>query len=779
MNNINRKFRDQKHLVIPVTEGVIFPFTEVLLNFDNPQYIDAVEKLPPEKKLAVFSMQKKTDTENILNNISQIATICEILHVFKNDSSQNVLIRGIARVKIVNFLQEEPFLLAKVSGYPEIVEINDDVLALQKLLLNEIRHAVNLGKIVDFMILMNLMSGDLKPLEFAYRTANILELNLEEKQQLLEINSLEEKLKRVHNYLAHEIKVLEIEKNITAKTEEKLNKVAKETLLRERLETIEQELGEKETSSELSDYKKKILEANMPVEIRKRAETELSRLQRMPIYNPETSYIQAYLTWLTELPWSKVNQSNVNIKSAEKILNQDHYGLEKVKERVLEYLAVVKLKNESNIKPNSSSPNILCFAGPPGVGKTSIGRSIAKALNRNFVSISLGGIKDEAEIKGHRRTYVGALPGRIIQSMRLAGTRNPVFMMDEIDKVGSSFLGNPAAALLEVLDPEQNYKFSDNYLEVPFDLSQVFFITTCNITDTIPPALKDRLEIIDFSGYTEKEKFHIAKKFLIKKQLKANGLDAAKVELSDKVLNIIIEKYTREAGVRNLEREIAKIFRKVARKILEQEGEKIAITQDSLKEYLGPERYKPYLTEKGGLTGIMPALAWSEVGGIVLFVEVALMPGKGNLILTGQLGDVMKESCRAALSYVRSHAKHFGINEEFYKNNDIHIHVPEGAVPKDGPSAGIAIIIALVSALTGRPIKNNISTTGEITLRGRVLPVGGIKEKLIAAKRAGLKKVILSKDNKIDVEDISDELINLNINYISEVEEALKIALDS
>jgi ATP-dependent Lon protease len=469
----------------------------------------------------------------------------------------------------------------------------------------------------------------------------------------------------------------------------------------------------------------------------------------------------------------------VNIDTAKRILDEDHYGLEKIKERIIEYLAVTKLKNRLNKEQSFHFTNILCFAGPPGVGKTSIGRSIARTLNRQFVSISLGGIKDEAEIKGHRRTYIGALPGRIIQSMRQAGTKNPVFMMDEIDKISSSFLGNPAAALLEVLDPEQNYKFSDNYLEVPFDLSQVFFITTCNILDTIPPALKDRLEVIDFSGYTEVEKFHIAKNFLIKKQLDANGLDSTQVDITDHAINRIIERYTREAGVRNLEREIAKIFRKVARKILEGSKEKIVIKPGVLKEYLGVEKYKPYLAEKTQMIGIAPALAWSEAGGVVLSIEVALMPGKGNLILTGQLGDVMKESCKAALSYIRSRAKELGLDKDFHKYYDIHIHVPEGAVPKDGPSAGIAIVTALVSALSDKPIRNDLGMTGEITLRGRVLPVGGIKEKVIAAQRAGLAKVILPEDNRKDIEEIPIEITRkLEIDHVKEIEEALKIASD-
>jgi len=721
-------------------------------------------------------MQKDNETPGA---ISEIGTVSEVIQIFKNDNSSNILIRGIHRVKIVDILQKDPYPLARIVDYPEKIETNDNIIALQKLLSNEIRHAVNMGKIIDFMVLMNLMSTDFSPIEFAYRTANTLELKSEDKQKILEIDSLEEKLSKIYQHLVHEIKILEVEKNIAKKTQEKLDKAAKEMMLRERLETIEHELGEDKSTREQSDVKQKIINANLPPSIQERAEYELSRLQKMPSYNPESSYIQTYLNWLVELPWSKYSQSDVNIDTAKRILDEDHYGLEKIKERIIEYLAVTKLKNRLNKEQSFHFTNILCFAGPPGVGKTSIGRSIARTLNRQFVSISLGGIKDEAEIKGHRRTYIGALPGRIIQSMRQAGTKNPVFMMDEIDKISSSFLGNPAAALLEVLDPEQNYKFSDNYLEVPFDLSQVFFITTCNILDTIPPALKDRLEVIDFSGYTEVEKFHIAKNFLIKKQLDANGLDSTQVDITDHAINRIIERYTREAGVRNLEREIAKIFRKVARKILEGSKEKIVIKPGVLKEYLGVEKYKPYLAEKTQMIGIAPALAWSEAGGVVLSIEVALMPGKGNLILTGQLGDIMKESCKAALSYIRSRAKKLGLDKDFHKYYDIHIHVPEGAVPKDGPSAGIAIVTALVSALSDKPIRNDLGMTGEITLRGRVLPVGGIKEKVIAAQRAGLAKVILPEDNRKDIEEIPIEITRkLEIDHVKEIEEALKIASD-
>ena len=509
----------------------------------------------------------------------------------------------------------------------------------------------------------------------------------------------------------------------------------------------------------------------MPVEVEEKAKKELKRLQQMTPYNPEGGYIRTYLDVLVSLPWNIKSPNNVDIKAAEKILDEDHYGLKKIKERVIEYLAVHKLAGKMK------GP-ILCFVGPPGVGKTSIGKSIARSLGRKFIRVSLGGIRDEAEIRGHRRTYVGSLPGRVIQGIRDAKTKNPVFMLDEIDKVGTDFRGDPSAALLEGLDPEQNNSFSDHYLEVPFDLSDVMFITTANVLDTIPPALRDRLEVIHFPGYTEDEKFHIAKGFLVKKQREAHGLKEEQIELTDEAIHTIIRRYTREAGVRSLERELAAVYRKIAKMVAEGEKGHVKATASMLHKFIGPFKYTASMAEKKDEVGMATGLAWTEAGGDVLFIEVALMPGKGQLILTGQLGDVMKESCQAAMSYIRARAQELGLPERFYQKIDVHVHVPEGAVPKDGPSAGIAITTAIVSALTRIAALRKVGMTGEITLRGRVLEIGGVKEKVIAAHRAGLKTVILPKDNKKDLEEIPKNVLrDLHFIFVSHMDEVLKIAL--
>jgi ATP-dependent Lon protease len=544
----------------------------------------------------------------------------------------------------------------------------------------------------------------------------------------------------------------------------------------------------------------------MPLEVRQKAEKELGRLAQMSQYNPETSYIRGYLETLVELPWAKETLNNVTVSDAEKVLNIDHYGLEKIKERILEYLAVLKLrtrgeadaekkeekaseedgkkgrmKDAAEPKRRSAAPTILCFVGPPGVGKTSIGRSIARSLGRKFVKMSLGGIRDEAEIRGHRRTYVGALPGRIIQGIKTAGTKNPVFMLDEIDKVGTDFRGDPSSALLEALDPEQNYAFSDHYLEVPFDLSDVFFITTCNVLDTIPPALRDRLEVIHFAGYTEDEKFHIVRDFLFEKQRAFHGIPEGVVTVTDEAVRELIRRYTREAGVRNLERQVSTLLRKVARKVADKEditGEKFVIGPTDLTKYLGPYKYTETNAEKKDEVGMTTGMAWTEAGGEILFIEVALMPGRGQLTLTGQLGDVMKESATAAMSYVRSHHKMFGLKDNFYQKLDVHIHVPEGAVPKDGPSAGAAMATALVSALTKIPARRSVSMTGEITLRGRVMEIGGVKEKVIAAHRAGIKTVVLPKNNEKDIEDIPAAVkADLTFKFAENIDDVLKVVL--
>lgn len=756
--------------IIPIRDGVIFPSTESVLTFGRPKSLAAIEASFKLEKIVCFVLQKSPQINDPQqSDLYEVGTLSQIERMLRTNGEINALVKGLKRVKILSFEASDPYLLAKVVELEDVVEQTEEVKALCRHLTNEFRKAMSLGKSADFLAFMNIMS-DISSSELSDQIASTLEVRPSEKQDLLDEMHVKTRLEKISEMLAKEMRVLEIEKKIATKTQERFEKGAREALLRERLKTIERELGEGDEGSEIKELLVKIKKAKMPEEVEEKAQKELKKLSQMTPYNPEAGYIRNYLDWFVSLPWSIASQNNVDIKEAEKILDEDHYGLKKVKERIVEYLAVHKLAGK--IK----GP-ILCFVGPPGVGKTSIGKSIARALGRKFVRVSLGGIRDEAEIRGHRRTYVGSLPGRIIQGVKEAGTKNPVFMLDEIDKVGTDFRGDPSSALLEALDPEQNYMFSDHYLEVSFDLSDAMFITTANVLDTIPPALRDRLEVIHFPGYTGDEKFHIAKDFLFKKQKEAHGLKDW-VALTDEALHLVIQRYTREAGVRSLERQIAAIFRKIAKLIAEGKEKKLVVTAKTVSKYLGPAKYSKSLAEKKDEVGMATGLAWTEAGGDVLFIEVALMPGKGNLILTGQLGDVMKESCQAAMSYIRARAKSLGLPEQFYQKLDVHVHVPEGAVPKDGPSAGIPITLAITSALTKIPVDRRIGMTGEITLRGRILEVGGIKEKLIAAHRAGLKTVVLPKDNKKDLEDIPKNILkDLRFVFVSHMDEVVKIAL--
>ena len=789
MSNLATSNKEQRFPIIPIRDGVVFPGTEVVLTFGRQRSVSAIEAASTFNRRVVLVMQKNPNVNNPTpNDVYRVATLAEIERMFKHDGEINALVKGISRVEITGFDNFEPYFLGKIVEVPDTGEATEEVKALSNHILAELRKAVNLGKSVDFLIFMNIMSSP-PPGDLANQVANILDIKAADKQGLLEMNDVKSRLEKVAALIANEVKVLELEKKISSKTQERFDKSMRESVLRERLKTIEKELGE-EDNKEIKELADKIKAAKMPLEVEQRAEKELKRLAQMSQYNPESSYVRTYLDWLVELPWSLGSDNNVDIKIAEKVLDDDHFGLKKVKERIVEYLAVMKLKNskakvaakgksdDKQVAKSAAIPTILCFVGPPGVGKTSLGKSIARALGRKFVKISLGGIRDEAEIRGHRRTYVGALPGRIIQGIKQAGTKNPVFMMDEIDKVGTDFRGDPSAALLEALDPEQNFAFSDHYLEVPYDLSDVFFITTCNVLDTIPPALRDRLEIIHFPGYTEDEKFNIAKGFLIKKQIEQNGLDITQANMTDEALHDIIRGYTREAGVRNLEREISTVFRKIAKEVAEGSQHKVSVGIKDLHKYLGPTKFTSYLAEKKDEVGMSTGLAWTEAGGDILFIEVALMPGKGQLILTGHLGEVMKESCHAALSYVRSRWRVLGLPEKFFQKIDVHVHVPEGAVPKDGPSAGIAITTALVSALTHVPVRRLVGMTGEVTLRGRALEIGGVKEKVIAAHRAGLKKIIMPKNNKKDLEDIPKYVLDdLQFEFVEHMDEVLKIAL--
>ena len=756
--------------LIPIRDGVIFPNTDSVLTFGRPKSLAALESSFSSERIVCFVLQKNSKLNDPNpSDLHSVGTLSRIERMTRTEGEIIAQVRGISRVRIVSVEDQNSYFVAKIVEIPDVVDNSPEIKALCNHLTNEFRRAMNLGKTVDFLVFMNIMS-DNSPYEFADLIASVLDIKPQERQELLEINDVRKRLEKITEILAKELKILELEKRIASKTQERFEKGAREAILRERLKTIEKELGDEDEggTSEILD---KIKKAKMPQEIEEKARKEVKKLSQMAQFNPEAGYIRNYLEWLVSLPWDIKSKNNVDIANAEKILDEDHYGLTKAKERIVEYLAVHKLSGKMK------GP-ILCFAGPPGVGKTSIGKSIARALGRKFVRVSLGGIRDEAEIRGHRRTYVGALPGRIIQGIKDAGTRNPVFMLDEIDKVGTDFRGDPSSALLEALDPEQNNQFSDHYLEVPFDLSDVMFVTTANVLDTIPPALKDRLEVITFAGYTHDEKFKIAHDFLLKKQIENHGLTPEKVEITDEAIRFVIEHYTREAGVRSLERQISAILRKVAKLVAEGKEEKVKVTEKEVIKYLGPIKVSSTLVEKKDEVGMSTGLAWTEAGGDILFIEVALMPGKGNLILTGQLGDVMKESCQAAMSYIRARADQFGLSDKFYQKIDVHVHGPEGAVPKDGPSAGIAITSAIISALTKIPVNRRVGMTGEITLRGRVMEIGGLKEKVIAAHRAGLKTIIIPKDNKKDLIELPKEVMkDLSFKFVSHMDEVIGIAL--
>lgn len=770
MIQLSNKKREQLIPVIPIRDGIVFPRTESILTFGRPKSLAALESAFSGERIVCFVLQrnpKQNDPQPL--DLYSMGTVSHIERMIRTEGEVNALVKGLARGKIISYDEKIGYFLARVEEIEEQGQDTPEIRALSNHIVGEFKKALSLGKQADFLVFMNIMS-EISSSELADQIASTLDIKGSERQEILETIDVKKRLEKISDLLSREVKVLELERKISSKTQEQFEKSAKETILRERIKTIEKELGESEESSDIRELLLKIKEAKMPQDVEEKAKKELKKLSQASPYNPEAGYIRNYLDIIVALPWSKKSPNNSDIKDAEKILDEDHYGLKRVKERIIEYLAVHKLAGKMK------GP-ILCFVGPPGVGKTSIGRSIARALGRKFVKISLGGIRDEAEIRGHRRTYVGALPGRIIQGIKDAGTKNPVFMLDEIDKVGTDYRGDPSSALLEALDPEQNFAFSDHYLDVAFDLSDVMFITTANILDTIPPALRDRLEVIEFPGYTEDEKFKIAKQFLIKKQLESHGLKPENVELDDNATHTVIERYTREAGVRNLEREIAAIFRKIAKQIAEKKAGKIMVNTRNLNKFLGPAKFSAIIAEKKDEAGMATGLAWTQAGGEILFIEVALMPGKGHLMLTGQLGEVMKESCQAAMSYIRARASKLGIRDNFSKL-DVHVHVPEGAVPKDGPSAGIAITTALVSALTKIPANHLVGMTGEVTLRGRVLEIGGVKEKLIAAHRAGLKTVMLPKENRKDLEDVPKEVLKeLRFVFVSHMDEVLKIAL--
>lgn len=745
--------------LIPLRNVVLFPSVETSLFFGRKESTQAMlHAFDQTNKLVIITTQRNSKTEKPeLKDLFTVGCLAKVEHILQTDGNLHAIVRGISRVNIVNLTQLEPFLTVEYVDLPVISESVTDIQRSAETLLSQLKKAFSMGRQFDLPAMMQLSTG-VSSSDLADQVCFTVDAKINEKQALLETLLVSQRLKGATEFLMREMKVAELERSIEEKTQEKFNVHMKKNVLEERKRQIDKELqklGKKE-KGENDDLARRIHKSRAPLALKKKLSKELTRLNDMGPMSPEASYIRTYLETVLELPWGKYSLSNPSITKAKKVLEADHYGLVDVKERILEYLAVLQLKKGHS---ESNGANILCFIGPPGVGKTSLGRSIAASLGRQFVRASLGGIRDEAEIRGHRRTYVGAMPGRIVKSLKDAGSMNPVFMLDEVDKIGSDFRGDPSSALLETLDPEQNREFSDHYLDFPIDLSQVFFILTGNDISTIPYALRDRLEIIRFSGYTQEEKFHIAHKYLVKKQLAINGLRDNQISpIKDEYLRYIIDKYTREAGVRELERVIARLFRKVAKKIITSKSKKVDLNSRSLiHRYLGPEKFSSQLKGKKDEVGVSTGLAWTSVGGDILFIEVNIMPGKGQLILTGKLGSVMKESCQAALSFVRSQSAKYGIKQDFHKI-DIHIHVPEGATPKDGPSAGGAITTALISALKNVPIPRHLGMTGEITLRGNILEIGGLKEKSIAASRAGLTTIFYPADNKKSLVEIPREV---------------------
>jgi len=740
--------------LLPIRDIVIYPYMMLPLFVGRDVSIRAVEESLSRDRLIFLVAQKNSAEENPnAAAIHRVGTIASIMRMLKlADGRVKILVQGLSKGEIDTCLRERPFFEVKIRKViePTLPEVPIEVEALMRTAKEKIEQILNLKNLPPEIVMVTDNISD--PGVLADLVASNLRLKIEESQAILEIFDPIERLKKVNELLTRELELSTMQARIQNQAKEEMSKTQRDYFLREQLKQIQQELGEgDERAEELSELKKQIEKAKMPTEAKREADKQLRRLEQMHPESSETSLVRTYLDWLVDLPWSKKTKDNLNIKKAKQVLDEDHYNLEKIKERILEYLAVNKLRRK--IK----GP-ILCFVGPPGVGKTSLGRSIARALGRNCVRVSLGGVRDEAEIRGHRRTYVGALPGRIIQGVKQAGSNNPVFMLDEIDKVGADFRGDPSAALLEVLDPEQNHTFSDHYLNLPFDLSNVLFICTANLLDPVPAALADRMEVIQLSGYTNEEKLEIARKYLIPRQLEDNGISTKHLELSDDAVLRIIAEYTKEAGLRNLEREIASICRKVARKVAEGKKELTRITRANIHSFLGAPKFLPEAEQEHHEIGVATGLAWTSTGGEVLYVEASLSKGRGNLTLTGQLGDVMKESAQAAVSYARAHAAKLSIEEDFYQKLDIHIHVPAGAIPKDGPSAGITMATALISALTKRPVSRDVAMTGEITLRGRVLPIGGLKEKCLAAFRAGIKTVIVPDRNKKDLDEIPKPL---------------------
>ncbi len=770
---------DHDYPVMPLRNTVLFPQQVIPIYIGREKSLKLIDDLGPgDKHIVVVAQEDGSIEDPKPENLYAYGTLGVVLKVFDMpDNSKSAIVQGVERVKLLSFGDPEPYYTAvveRIKDNPVSDDLELDALAknLRDTFMELIQVAPNLTEEHSGML-----SNIQNPSRLADRAVSLLTVPNQEKQEVLEELEVKKRVEKTITLLTREIQRIKLGEEIQTEVHDEISKTQREYYLREQMKAIKRELGEDEETVEIKELEDRIKAAGIPEEAEKVAMKELDRLTRIPTQSPEYSVSRTYIEWLADLPWSNSSDDQINVKKADKILDEDHYGLEKVKERILEYLAVRNLKQERNPDGVVRGP-ILCFSGPPGVGKTSLGKSIARAIGREFVRMSLGGVRDEAEIRGHRRTYIGALPGRIIQSMKKAGTNNPVFMLDEIDKMGSDFRGDPSSAMLEVLDPEQNDSFSDHYLEVDFDLSKVMFITTANYQDAIPPALRDRMEILDFSGYIEDEKIKIAQRHLIPKQIEENGLAKNEVSLDKAAISELVRSYTRESGVRNLEREIANVLRKVARDMVEKTIKKIRVTKAKVLDYLGAPRFYSELAERTTKPGVVTGLAWTAAGGDILFVESSKMKGKGNLTLTGQLGDVMKESATAALTYVRSHTDILCIPEDFHEKTDVHVHVPAGAIPKDGPSAGVSMFTSLVSLLTDKPVMDKLAMTGEITLRGNVLPIGGVKEKVTAAHRSGIKHIILPDHNKKDLEEIPNHIKkDLNFYFAKEIMDVIDVAL--
>jgi len=762
--------------VLPVRDVVVYPFMILPLFVGREKSIRAVDEALGRDRMILLVAQKDADAEDPgVEEVYPIGTVAMIMRMLKMpDGRVKILVQGVTRAKVTQFTRTDLFFEARIQELPDqdVPTMSLELEALIRSVKEQVSKSASLGKAVspDVLVIINNLEH---PGRLADLVASNLDLKVEQAVEVLGITDPVARLRRAGELLRKELEVLAVQHKIQSSAREEMDKTQREYYLREQLKAIQKELGESdERAAELEELAGKIEKAKMPPEVEEEAKTQLTRLSRMHPDAAEASVVRTYLDWLIELPWKKQTRDRISIKNAQKILEEDHYDLEKVKERILEYLAVRKLKKKGMKGP------ILCFVGPPGVGKTSLGRSIARALGRKFVRISLGGVRDEAEIRGHRRTYIGALPGKIIQGIKQAGTNNPVFMMDEVDKVGADFRGDPSAALLEVLDPEQNISFTDHYLGVAFDLSNVMFVTTANLADPILPALKDRMEVIEISGYTEEEKLHITRKYLLPRQLSEHGITPKYLEITDEAILKIVNEYTREAGLRNLERQVATICRKVAKEVAGGKREQAKVSVKSLQTFLGAPKFLPESEQERDEVGVATGLAWTQSGGDIIYVEATTMKGKGQLTLTGHLGDVMKESAQAALSYARTWGGELGIREEVFGELDLHVHVPAGAIPKDGPSAGITMATALISALTRVPVRRDVAMTGEVTLRGKVLPVGGIKEKVLAARRAGLRTVIVPRKNDKDIQELPKTITRgMTFVYVDSMDEVLERAL--